>query len=59
MELVGSDNDSSYLQDGQTSLKLAARDGHIDVVMYLHRNGVNLNAGATTVRNMKQIDNHR
>ena len=43
---------------GQTSLKLAARNGHIDVVMYLDRNGVNVNAGATTVRNMQQIDNY-
>ena len=58
MELVGSDNHSSYLQDGQTSLKLAARNGHIDVVMYFDRNGVNVNADATTVRNMQQIDNY-
>ena len=58
MEYVGSDNDSSYLQDGQTSLKLAAKKGHIDIVVYLQRNGVNVNAGDTTVRNIQQIDNH-
>ena len=58
MELDGSDNDSSTMQDGQTSLQLAAKNGHIDVVIYLHKNGVDINTGTTTVRNMQQIDDY-
>ena len=51
------DNDSSTLQDGQTSLFLAARNGHIHVVMYLHQNGVNINADDTTAqRKEDQVD---
>ena len=51
------DNDSSTLQDGQTSLFLAAKNGHTDVVVYLHQNGVNLNAGDTTAqRKEDQVD---
>ena len=46
MELNWIDNDSSTSQDGTTSLLLAALNGHLDVVRYLHGNGANVNAVA-------------
>ena len=47
MDLDWTDNDSSISQGGTTSLGLAAWQGHLDVVRYLHENGANVNAVAT------------